>query len=69
MKIKRVRIIKLILDVSKCINLFNLKLEDLYKKIRVEDFKYCNKNFMVGLSGLYYWKLLDWDMQGKLDLI
>lgn len=27
------------------------------------------KNWMVGLSGFYYWKLLDWDMEGKLDLI
>jgi hypothetical protein len=49
--------------------LFESKLNNLIKKISPEHFKYYNKNIMVGLSGFYYWKLLDWDMEGKLDLI
>lgn len=50
-------------------DLFKEKLDLLARKISKDNFKYYNKNFMVGLAGFYYWKLLDWDMEGKLDLI
>ena len=50
-------------------DLFRSKLDLLVRKISKENFKYYNKNIMVGISGLYYWKMLDWDMQEKLDII
>lgn len=50
-------------------DLFRSKLDLLVRKISKESFKYYNKNIMVGISGLYYWKMLDWDMQEKLDMI
>lgn len=50
-------------------DLFRSKLDLLVRKISKEHFKYYNKNIMVGISGLYYWKMLDWDMQEKLDMI
>lgn len=50
-------------------DLFRSKLDLLVRKISKENFKYYNKNIMVGISGLYYWKMLDWDMQEKLDMI
>lgn len=49
--------------------LFKSKLNILTQRLSKEDFKYYNKNIMVGLSGLFYWKVLDWDMKYCLDVI